>query len=137
VPGPRSALRGIVSALAAASAERVLVLATDLPCVTPDLLLALVAWPEADVVVPRDAHGRHPLCALYRREPVLERARAHLAEGRLKLQPLLEAVATSEFGNADIARVDPEGIALVNVNTPAELERVRASAAHPGTRPGS
>lgn len=129
VPGPQCALRGIVSALAAARAERVLVLATDLPCVTPDLLLALVAWPEADVVVPRDEYGLHPLCALYRRDPVLERARVNLAEERLRLRPLLEAVDTSEFGSAEIALVDPEGAALENVNTPDELARLLASSA--------
>src|SRR5262245_12769728 len=67
-PGPRCALRGVVSALATARAERVLVVATDLPFVTPELLLALIAWPEADAVVPRTADGVHPLCALYRRE---------------------------------------------------------------------
>ena len=61
------------------AAERVLVLATDLPLVTPDLLLALVARPEADVVVPRDGDGRHTLCALYRRERVLAAAHARIS----------------------------------------------------------
>ena len=74
--GPRSALRGLVGALAAARAERVLVVATDLVGVTPDLLLALVAAPEADVVAPRTPGGPEPLCALYRREPALAEARA-------------------------------------------------------------
>ena len=52
-PGPRCALRGLATALAAASAPRVFVVATDMPLLTPDLVLALVAWPEADAVVPR------------------------------------------------------------------------------------
>ena len=69
--GPRCALRGLVTALESATRERVLVLATDLPLVSPDLLLALVAWPEPDVVVPRRDGRRHPLCAIYRRERVL------------------------------------------------------------------
>jgi molybdopterin-guanine dinucleotide biosynthesis protein A len=43
--GPRCALRGLVGALEAARAERVLVVATDLPGLTADLLLALVALP--------------------------------------------------------------------------------------------
>ena len=45
--GPRCALRGVTSALESAREERVLIVATDLPLVTPDLLLALVAWPVA------------------------------------------------------------------------------------------
>src|SRR5262245_66642236 len=55
--GPRSALLGLVSALAAASAPRVLVVATDLPLLSADLLLALVAMPPAGAVVPGPPAG--------------------------------------------------------------------------------
>ena len=79
-PGPACPLRGIVAALAAASAERVLVVATDLPLVTPALLLAMVAWPRAEVVVPRPGGVAQPLCALYEREVA---RRAALARRRL------------------------------------------------------
>lgn len=126
-PGPRCALRGLVAGLAAAGADRVLVVATDLPFVTPDLLLALVAWPEADAVVPRTADGPHPLCALYRREPVLAAAQRQLAGQRLALHALLEAIETRYFEAADLATVDPEGRALTNLNTPedhAHAERI-------------
>ena len=124
--GPRSALRGLVAALAATRAERVLVVATDLPFVTPDLLLALVAWPEADAVVPRTADGIHPLCALYRRESALAAARRHLAEERLALSALLGALATRYLEGDDLRAVDPEGTALLNVNTPEDLARAAA-----------
>ena len=67
-PGPRSALRGLVAALEASHAERVLIVATDLPLLTPALLLALVAWPVADVVLPRRGAHMEPLCALWSRE---------------------------------------------------------------------
>jgi molybdopterin-guanine dinucleotide biosynthesis protein A len=121
--GPQCALRGVASALAAASCERVLVVATDLPLLSADVLLALVAWPEADAVVPRTASGLQPLCALYRREPVLAVARARLADGRLALRGLLDAIDTATLEEADLARVDPEGTALLNVNTPEDLAR--------------
>jgi molybdopterin-guanine dinucleotide biosynthesis protein A len=124
--GPRSALRGVVAALAATRAERVLVVATDLPFVTPDLLLALVAWPEADAVVPRTADGIHPLCALYRRENALAAARRHLAEERLALSALLGALTTRYLEGDDLRAVDPEGTALLNVNTPEDLARAAA-----------
>jgi molybdopterin-guanine dinucleotide biosynthesis protein A len=107
----------------------VLVVATDLPLLTADLLLALVAWPEADAVVPRTASGLHPLCALYRREPVLAVARARLADGRLALRGLLDAIDTATLEEADLARVDPDGTALMNVNTPEDLARARAAGA--------
>jgi molybdopterin-guanine dinucleotide biosynthesis protein A len=121
--GPRCALRGLVSALEAVHAERVLVVATDLPFVTPDLLLALVAWPEADAVVPRSADGAHPLCALYRRESALAVARRHLGEQRLALSELLDAIATRYFGGDDLRAVDPHGVALTNLNTPEDVAR--------------
>jgi molybdopterin-guanine dinucleotide biosynthesis protein A len=133
--GPQCPLRGIVGSLAAASCERVLVVATDLPLVTADLLLALVAWPEADAVVPRTARGPHPLCALYRREPVLRVARARLADGRLAMRGLLEAIDTVTLEEADLALVDPDGTALLNVNTPEDLARARAAASVLATGP--
>ncbi len=127
--GPRSALRGLVAALEAASAERVLVVAVDLLGVTPDLLLALIAAPEADVVAPRTPRGAEPLCALYRREPVLAEARARLAAGRLALHELLAALSVHWLEGADLRAVDDSGSALVNVNTPEELAAFRAEVA--------
>jgi molybdopterin-guanine dinucleotide biosynthesis protein A len=121
--GPSCALRGLVAALEAARSPRVLVTATDLPLLTADLLLALVAWPEADAVVPRTADAAHPLCALYARDAVLPLARAHLASGKLAMRALLDAVETSYLAPEVVARIDPTGRALVNVNTPEDLVR--------------
>jgi len=124
-PGPRCALRGLVAALEAASAPRVLVVATDLPGLTPDLLLALVALPEADVALPRTAAGLEPLCALYRRDAALPAARARLAAGKLALHDLLGELALQTLAGAELDAVDPEGNALANVNTPEDWARVR------------
>ena len=124
--GPRCALRGIASALSAARAERVLVLATDLPLVTPDLLLALAALPPADALIPRPADGAQPLCALYRRAPALAAARAQLAAGRLAVADFTARVGAVWLEGAELARVDPAGTALLNVNDPAGLERAEA-----------
>jgi molybdopterin-guanine dinucleotide biosynthesis protein A len=126
VEGCRCGLRGLVSALAAAGGERVLVVATDLPLVTADLLLALVAWPEADAVVPRTADGCHPLCALYRRDSVLPVARARLAAGVLELRGLLGATDTRFLDEAEMERLDPAGHALSNLNTPDDLARIES-----------
>lgn len=126
VDGPRCALRGLVSALAAATAPRVLVAATDLPLLTADLVLALVAWPEADAVVPRTPDGAHPLCALYARDAVLPVARANLAAGRLAISELLASVATAWLEGPDLAQIDPDGRALFNANRPEDLARAEA-----------
>jgi molybdopterin-guanine dinucleotide biosynthesis protein A len=129
--GPRCALRGLVSALDAARTERVLVVATDVPLVAPALLLALVAWPEADAVVPRDADHAHPLCAVYRRDAVLAVARQRLAEGRLALSGVLDAVDTRYVEADALAQIDPGGRSLTNVNTAEELAALGAHPAVP------
>jgi molybdopterin-guanine dinucleotide biosynthesis protein A len=124
-PGPPSPLRGFVGALEAARAERVLVLATDLLLVTPDLLLALVAWPEAAAVVPRPVEGPQPLCAMYARDAVLPIAKQRLGSGDLSLRGLLDAIETVSFLEpADLREIDAEASALANVNTPEDFERV-------------
>jgi molybdopterin-guanine dinucleotide biosynthesis protein A len=124
--GPRCALRGLASALAAAREERVLVLATDLMAMTPDLLLALVAYPVADAVVPRAGGVAQPLCALYRREPALAAARRSLERGRLALMSVLDPLAPRWLEGDDLAAVDPNGLALRNVNTPEEYAELAA-----------
>ena len=123
-PGPACALRGVLGALEAARGERVLVLATDLPLISEALLLALVAWPEADAVVPRAREGRHALCALLSRERVLAVAKRRLAAGQLALHGLFGEVGTAWLEGEDLARLDPDGLALTNLNTPDDLARV-------------
>ncbi|MDJ0787025.1 MAG: NTP transferase domain-containing protein [Myxococcota bacterium] len=127
--GPRCALRGVVAALEAATREKVFVVATDMPGLNAELLLALLAWPEADVVLPRTDRGPEPLCALYRREPAARRARARLESGELALRGLLAGLRVEELSGEDLARVDPDGLGLANVNTPEELEQFRSAAA--------
>jgi molybdopterin-guanine dinucleotide biosynthesis protein A len=118
--GPACALRGIAGALAAARAPRVLVLATDLPFVGEALLLALVARPEAAAVAPRAGAGRHALCALFARERALAVARRRLAAGELSLQGLFAELDAAWLEGEELARLDPEGLALTNLNTPEE-----------------
>lgn len=124
--GPRCALRGVASALAAARAERVLVLATDLMAMTPELLLALVAFPAADAVVPRSGGRAQPLCALYRREPTLAAALRSLSAQRLAVASMLDQLGVRWLEGDDLAAVDPAGLALANVNTPDDYARLLA-----------
>jgi len=126
VDGPRCPLRGLVGALVAAEAPRVLVVATDLPLLRPELLLALVAYPEAPAVVPRTPDGAHPLCALWDRGAVLPRAREQLAAGRLSLAALLDAVGAAWLEGEDLRLADPEGTALFTANCPEDVARAEA-----------
>ncbi len=121
--GPRCALRGLVAAFAAARSERVLVVATDMPLVTSALLRGLAADGEAEAVVPRRDQLPQPLCAVYRRGPALVRARAHLAEGKLALRALLDALQVDYLEGERLRALDPDATALLNVNTLEEHAR--------------
>lgn len=127
--GPPSALRGLLGALGAARTAKVLVLATDYIAVTPELLLGLLAFPEADAVVPRSAEHPHPLCALYRREPARAAAASTLAGGKLTLGSVLDALEPRWLDGAHLSRLDPGATALANVNTPEELAALHATLA--------
>lgn len=126
--GERCALRGLVAALAAAHADRVLVIATDLVLLTPELLLGLVAWPEADVVLPRIGDDIEPLCALWRRTPALDLARDALAANRFALHELVQKLDARFLEGADLRAFDPDGTALANANTPDEWARLEERA---------
>jgi len=126
--GPRCALRGVVAALAAASAERVLVVATDLPLLDAELLLGLIAWPDADVVLPRRDGRIEPLCALWHRERALSAGRVQLASERLALHELVAALDARFIEGDDLRALDPDGTALANANTPEVWSQLEALA---------
>jgi molybdopterin-guanine dinucleotide biosynthesis protein A len=117
-------LRGLLAALEASSAERVLILACDLPFVNADLLLALTAWPEAQVVAPRSVGRAEPLCAIYRREEVLERARERFAAEKLGLRDLLETLEHDFIEAADLDAIDPRCELLRRVDTREDLAQI-------------
>lgn len=116
---PRCPLAGVVAALEAASRERVLVITSDLALPSPDVLLALTAWPEQDAVVSCDAEGA-PSCVIYRREAVLRFAQELLADDRLSFEALFARIDTArvtldELGLGDLLSRPPE-----NANAPDE-----------------
>lgn len=122
--GPQCPLRGLVAVLEAARAPRVLIVATDMPLVTPELVLALTALPEADIVLPQSPRGLQLLCAIYRRESVLPLAKRRLAKGQLALHEMLECVEVCKLVPDQLAQIDLNGRALQNINTPEDSQRL-------------
>ena len=101
-----SALGRLVAALEATQAERVLWVEATAPPPSPALLLALIAWPESDAVIPARAAGTDaaaPVCAIVRRESVLARARECLATGEGTLEGLLARIGPSAVDTAELA----------------------------------
>jgi molybdopterin-guanine dinucleotide biosynthesis protein A len=130
-------LSGLHTALVTATTARVVVLACDMPFVPLALLSHLVdALGPADVSLPRDAHGRHPLCACYH-----VRCAAHfeaaLRAGRYKVGDALAGLQVVETAGATLAALDVEGRALTNVNSAADYEALLSAPAPdaPPTQP--
>jgi molybdopterin-guanine dinucleotide biosynthesis protein A len=116
-PGPDCPLGALATGLAALDAEDVLVLGCDLPFAAPALDALLAAPPGTCAAAVADGRAQ-PLCARYPRRSALAAAARLLGAGDLAAVGLLDALGA--------APVEAEGDVLLNVNTPADLERARA-----------
>ncbi len=125
------ALGGLYTALLVAHAPRVLVVACDMPFVSPQLarleldVLAAEGW---DVVIPTTLEGLEPLHTVYRREtciPAIERA---LQEQKRRMISWFGDVRVRELSLEEVRAVEPELRAFMNVNTPEELAAAEALA---------
>jgi len=122
-------LSGIHAALATAVSSSVLVVACDLPFVTTALFAGLIGLLKdgTEAVVPRVGGRPVPVCAVYR-QSCLERLQAHLDRGELKAQHFVASLATTYMDEEMLARLDPQGIALKNINTPEDFKQAQALA---------
>jgi molybdopterin-guanine dinucleotide biosynthesis protein A len=92
----RGPLAALYHALPYVQAARVFVTAGDAPYVDAGVVRELArAWePSVQAVVPVNAQGRlEPLCALYERAPLLDAARAVLAQGSGGVAAAVETLA--------------------------------------------
>lgn len=130
----RGPLQGLATGLAALAgrADRAFVCSTDLPLLHPALVrLLLRTGAHADAVVPHVRGHRQPLVACYR-TALADRAAALLAQGRLRPAFLLEDADVALLdeqrllGDAALAAGDPELLSVEGVNTPEELDALRA-----------
>lgn len=129
-------LGGLHAALAHAAAP-VLVVAWDMPFVTPALLRALRALGEAGAraVLPTHPDGHpEPLCAYYDAS-CGDVALRLLRDGERRARALGEAVHAAALDGPRLAAHGDPRTMLLSVNTPADLARADAHAAtsHPPT----
>lgn len=120
-------LSGIHAALATAKCDVVLVVACDLPFVTTEFLRGLVERlePRFQAVVPIDRSGPIPVCALYR-VTALAALDARFARGELSARDFVASLETRSVEGRELSELDPEGLCLWNVNTPADYDEARA-----------
>jgi molybdopterin-guanine dinucleotide biosynthesis protein A len=116
-------LGGIHAALRASTAELNIMLAVDLPFVTPDLLRFLLLHARqssAIVTVPRSDAGWQPLCAVYRRAFAHE-AEQSLRQRRYKIDALFDRDLILGIEPGELNAQGFHQDLFRNLNTPEEL----------------
>jgi molybdenum cofactor guanylyltransferase len=117
-------LAGIHAALLNSTADLNLMLAVDMPLVTPDLLefLFTTAVENGSIVtLARTAVGLQPLCAVYRRE-FASTAEHQLRVGKHKIDAAFEAIATHIIEPDRLLIAGFNEKLFANLNTPEDLE---------------
>jgi molybdenum cofactor guanylyltransferase len=113
---------GIYHGLKTSTKEFCFVTSCDAPFLNLTLIAHLLAQTQDyDVVVPCWADRFQPLHAVYRTSvaPFLQ---DQLARGELRPIFLYDKVSTRKVHEEEIRRFDPEGLSLLNMNSPAEYE---------------
>jgi molybdopterin-guanine dinucleotide biosynthesis protein A len=117
-------LAGIHAALRASQTGLNLILAVDVPFVSPALLQYLLKRAlnnaSAAVTVAQAGGGWQPLCAVYRRE-FAEAAETALQVGRYKIDAIFEATRTQTITEEELEGAGFPPKMFRNLNTPEEL----------------
>jgi len=121
-------LGGIHTALRSSQTDLNLILAVDVPFVSPALLQYLIKRSRnsasATVTVAKAGGGWQPLCAVYRRE-FADTAEQPLRAGRFKIDALFDATSTQVISEEELAAAGFSARMFRNLNTREELEAVQ------------
>jgi molybdopterin-guanine dinucleotide biosynthesis protein A len=121
-------LGGIHAALRGSQTELNVILAVDLPFVSPALIEYLIKRARecaaARVTVAQADGGRQPLCAVYRRA-FADAAEQALLAGHYRIDALFEAGNAKVIGEEELEAAGFSSRMFRNLNTRAELEAVR------------
>jgi molybdenum cofactor guanylyltransferase len=121
-------LGGVATVLRASATPWNLIVACDLPYLTREWLAFLVECAvasKADAVLPMNARGAEPLCAMYNKSG--ERAiRGALGRGTRKVTDGLSTIQVEYIEPAEWKAFDSEGLLFKNMNAPADYEEARA-----------
>jgi molybdopterin-guanine dinucleotide biosynthesis protein A len=127
-PG-KGSLGGIYTAIHATRHPHCLVVACDMPFLNPDLLRYLASLaPGFDVVIPRVEAFPETMHAIYGKG-CLEPIERQLLADRLKIIGFFKDVRVRYVERDDVARFDPTFRSFLNMNTPADWERMQRLAA--------
>lgn len=118
-------LAGMQAGLRAAAFDYALVVACDMPFLSPSLLRYMADLPrDYQALLPEWQGRRHPLHAIYARAclPVIN---ALLSEGQRSVQELLARVDVRLLSQGDIRQRDPAGLSLFNLNDAQDLKEAQ------------
>lgn len=119
------ALGGILTALESTTADRVLVLACDMPFLVAGLLRALLSRAgQGDGAWIRTSRGPEPLVACYRQQ-AREQIREAITSGHLKAAELGQRLQLQELTEQDVAEFGPVDVLLANLNTPEDYAKIQ------------
>ena len=115
------ALGGIATGVSAATHDRVLVAACDMPFLSAEVWRVLLDHRyEADVVIPRIGGEYETLHALYTKACLAPMERA-LGAGKLRVISFFDEVRVQAIDERELRVADPTLRSFTNVNTPEEL----------------
>ena len=118
------ALGGLYTALSAARNPLVAVIACDMPFASAKLLAYqrdILMTTSADAAIPHTPEGLEPFHAIYRKGTCLPLVQAALEAGQRRVDSWMAQAHIRYLTPAEITRHDPDGLAFLNTNTPAEL----------------
>ncbi|WP_261345590.1 molybdenum cofactor guanylyltransferase [Paludisphaera soli] len=125
-PSRRGPLQGLASGLAALGrdVDLVYLASVDAPFFKPRWLETLVATIGDHDAVVAVIEGRiDPLNALYRAAPTRSAVEGLLGRGQLRASTLFDCLNTRAVADSELRRLDPDGRALANLNTPEDYRR--------------
>jgi molybdopterin-guanine dinucleotide biosynthesis protein A len=118
-------LAGIAAALDAAGGRPVVIVACDMPHLRPELIAKLLELAQGhDAAVPVREARLEPLHAVWCASCASPVAEA-LARGVLAPREVLAGLDVRRVPEPEWRRWDPEGVSMLNVNTPSDLARAR------------
>jgi molybdopterin-guanine dinucleotide biosynthesis protein A len=116
---------GLTVGLREIRAPLAFVTAVDAPLLRLELVdLLLEEISDADTAVPEWEGRLQPLCALYRAAAVQPVLAEQLRTGALRLQEALNRLNVRIVSEAQLRRIDPNGVSFAAANTPEEFANV-------------
>ncbi|MHB8122337.1 MAG: molybdenum cofactor guanylyltransferase [Desulfuromonadaceae bacterium] len=117
---PGSSLGGLYTGLKSVTTEHVFVTSCDIPFPNPELIRLICRQANSyDAVIPATKNGLEPLFARYR-QSALPATQAALETGNYRITSVLEQLQILRIESDALHAVDPDGRALLNINTPHE-----------------